>query len=365
MNDVVNMTMKKARDKGLAYTLIVSEDIPSVMLGDEIRIRQVMLNLINNAVKYTHEGSVSVDVSYDEATQLLTVMVTDTGIGIKTEDLTKLFGSFQRLEEDKNRNIEGTGLGLNITMRLVKMMDGTIDVSSKYGKGTTFTAKMRLPAIDRTPVGDFAKNLAAMQEHSEGYRPALVAPSARILVVDDNDMNLEVISGLLEDTKINVTTALSGKECIEILREKSFDLIFLDQMMPGMSGVQTLAAIKEEGLSKDTPIIALTADAIVGARDTYINEGFTDYLSKPVMYAALEAILLKYLNEDLIGDPVSSPQDSLTHPPLVMVVSDSKDKLDAMKSLFGTRYKGVFVRDEEKAQKYLEKHEVEFVIRIS
>ncbi|MCR5509312.1 MAG: response regulator [Lachnospiraceae bacterium] len=376
MNDVVNMTMKKAQDKGLEYKLNVSEEIPSVMLGDEIRIRQVMLNLINNAVKYTHEGSVSIDVSYDDSTQLLQVIVTDTGIGIKNEDLAKLFGSFQRLEEDKNRNIEGTGLGLNITMRLVKMMDGTISVNSKYGEGTTFTARMRLPAISRTPVGDFVKNLALMQENTEEYRPGLVAPSARILVVDDNDMNLEVITGLLEDTKMDITTALSGKECIKILKERTFDLIFLDQMMPGMSGVQTLEVIKRDHLADAAPVIALTADAIVGARDTYIKEGFTDYLSKPVMYAALEAVLLKYLDPDkvsreaAVSDRVSNEghpdakKDEAGERPLVLVIGETKEKLEAMKEILGTGYKGVFVRDEDKARKYLEKHDVGLIVRV-
>ncbi len=372
MNDVVNMTMKKAQDKGLAYKLSVSEDIPSVLLGDEIRIRQVMLNLINNAVKYTHEGSVSVDVSYDDSTQLMQVMVSDTGIGIKNEDLARLFGSFQRLEEEKNRNIEGTGLGLNITMRLVKMMDGTISVTSKYGEGTTFTARMRLPVVDRTPVGDFVKNLASMQENTEEYRPGLVAPSARILIVDDNEMNLEVITGLLEETKMKITRALSGKECLERLKEGSFDLIFLDQMMPGMSGVQTLERIKREQLADAAPIIALTADAIVGARDTYIKEGFTDYLSKPVMYAALEAILLKYLDPAKVDREaaVSNAQtpaaraEEAGERPLVLVIGETKEKLEAVKEILGTGYKGVFVRDEDKARKYLEKHEVRVVIRV-
>lgn len=367
MNDVVNMTLKKAQDKALDYKLKVSEDIPSKLLGDEIRVRQVMLNLINNAIKYTHEGSVSVDVSYEADSQMLTVIVADTGIGIKNEDLGKLFGSFQRLEEDKNRNIEGTGLGLNITMRLVNMMNGSISVSSKYGEGTTFTARMKQVVTDATPVGDFAQNLLKMQENREEYRASFITPDAHILVVDDNDMNLEVIAGLLEDTKINVTTALSGKACLDILRERSFDVIFLDQMMPGMSGVQTLLEIKKEKLAEDTPIIALTADAIVGARDTYIKEGFTDYLSKPVMYKALEAILHKYINERLImkpdGENAAGAEEPSAERPVILVVSDSKDKLDEMKELLGSRYKGVFVRDEEKASKYIEKHKVEFVIR--
>ena len=369
MNDIVNMTMKKAQDKGLEYILDVSEDIPSVMLGDEIRVRQVMLNLINNAIKYTHEGNVTVSVSYDRATEMLWVVVKDTGIGIKNEDLGKLFGSFQRLDEDKNRNIEGTGLGLNITMQLVKMMGGTIGVNSKYGEGTTFTAQMKQSVIDRTPIGDFVQNLTRMQEHKEEYRPALIAPSAKILIVDDNEMNLEVIGSLLEDTKIKVATAESGKECLDILREKTFDVIFLDQMMPGMSGVQTLEAMKEQNLATDTPVIALTADAIVGAREMYISEGFTDYLTKPVMYQDLESILLKYLRSELVltaeeadklkQDPESSDEEK----PVILVINDSTEKLNDLKSKASGAFKWVYVRDEESANKYLTKHKADYVLR--
>ncbi len=369
MNDVVNMTMSKALDKGLKYNLDVSENIPSMLFGDEIRIRQIMLNLINNAIKYTHEGSVSVDVSYDKGSEMLKMSVSDTGIGIRKEDMSKLFGSFQRLEEDKNRNIEGTGLGLNITMRLVKMMDGNIDVDSKYGEGTTFTASMKQKIVDSTPVGDFSQNLLRMQRQTEEYRPSLVAPKARILVVDDNDMNLEVIDGLLIDTQISITTAESGAECIDILRENSFDIIFLDQMMPGMSGAQTLSQIREQHLSDDTPIIALTADAIVGARENYIKEGFTDYLSKPVMYKALETIMIKYLDENLImtGEDIKkaeaqklarkSEADSDNDKTIVIAISDSSDRLRDVKELLGDDYKGVYVKDIDSAMKFLIKKE--------
>jgi signal transduction histidine kinase/DNA-binding NarL/FixJ family response regulator len=356
MNDVVNMTAKKAYDKGLEYVLDISEDIPSVLLGDEIRVRQVMLNLINNAIKYTHEGSVSVKVSYDKTFQMLEVVVSDTGIGIKNEDLCKLFGSFERLEEDKNRNIEGTGLGLNIAMRLVKMMDGTISVSSRYGEGTTFSAQMRQPVIKETPIGDFAQNIMSIQEHADEYKPTLAAPDARLLIVDDNEMNLEVIEALLEDTKIGVTTAGSGVECIEFLKERTFDVILLDQMMPVMSGVQTLEEIRKLELAEGTPVIALTADAIVGARDNYISEGFTDYLSKPVMYEALEAMLFKYLDKELIQTaPDEEAAEVAGEKPLVIAISESSDKLRRIKSLLGNNYKGVFVKDVESASKYLAK----------
>ncbi len=358
MNDVVNMTMKKAEEKGLEYNISVSEDIPSVLKGDEIRVRQVMLNLINNAIKYTHEGSVSIDVTFDMRSKMMMVIVKDTGIGIKEEDQGRLFDSFERLDENKNRNIEGTGLGLNITMNLVKMMDGSISVDSTYGKGTTFTALMKQEIIDETPVGDFAQNISSIQEHTESYVPSLIAPEARVLIVDDNDMNLDVIASLLEDTKIQVTTAESGKECIDILSDSYFDIILLDQMMPGMSGTQTLAEIKEHHLADGTPIIALTADAIVGARDNYLKEGFTDYLSKPVMYEALEAILVKYMDpyKLLSEEQLSAIASEEGEKPLVIAVSESSDTLKKIKARLGDDCKGVFVRDSESAMKYLSKH---------
>ena len=382
MNDIVNMTMKKAEDKGLRYDIRIDEDIPSSLMGDEIRVRQVMLNLINNAIKYTHEGGVSIRVSYDRTKRILRIIVSDTGIGIKSEDLAKLFTSFQRLEEDKNRNIEGTGLGLNISMRLVQMMEGNIDVESKYGAGTTFSATMKQEIVDERPIGDFAQNLAKLQEHMDEYKPSLVAPSASVLVVDDNDMNLEVIASLLKETQIKITTAESGSECIEILKGRHFDLILLDQMMPGMSGNKTLEIIREKHLADGVPVIALTADAIIGAREFYLEKGFTDYLSKPVMYADLEDILLKYIDRSHIltreqieareaeaskgeteSKAVGVQGDGDAAKPVILVISDSAEKLKELKESIGGHYKGVFVRNEESAAKYLEKHEVEFVLR--
>ena len=373
MNDIVNMTLKKAKDKGLEYKMIVSETIPSVLRGDEIRVRQVMLNLVNNAIKYTHEGSVSVDVSFDWPSDTLIFAVKDTGIGIREEDLSKLFGSFERLEEDKNRNIEGTGLGLNIAMSLVRMMGGNIDVNSTYGKGTEFRATMRQEVVDVTPVGNLAENISKLQAPKDEYKPALVAPRAKALIVDDNEMNLEVITALMSDTKIRISTALSGAECIAILKKEKFDLIFLDQMMPGLSGSKTLNMIREEHLSDGTPIIALTADAIVGARESYIKEGFTDYLSKPVMYPALESVLLKYMDESLFKSDVSkenvtvAPSLDATGNPaengIILVIDESPEKLRRIKELIGSRYKGVYVRDEESARKYLSKHKADIILR--
>ncbi len=362
LNDVANMTMPKAREKGLAYKLTVDPGAPSRLRGDEIRIRQIMLNLINNAIKYTEEGGVRIGVSYDRAAGMLCVSVEDTGIGIRGEDMERLYESFQRLDETKNRNIEGTGLGLNITKKLVEMMNGAIHVESEYGKGSSFTAGMAQQIVDGSPVGNFTESLALAQERREDYRPALIAPKAKLLIVDDNEMNLEVITGLLSETQIRIETALSGAECLDRLREGRFDLILLDQMMPGMSGTETLGAIRGGRLAEGTPVVALTADAIVGARDAYLAEGFTDYLSKPIMYEELEGVLKKYLPPALQTTREEQERER-TEKPVVLVVSESPEKLREAKEVLSENYRGVFVRGEEKAEKYLAAHEVAFVLR--
>ncbi len=367
INDIANMTMKKAEDKGLTYELHADEDIPRVLYGDEIRVRQVMLNIINNAIKYTSEGGLIIRISYSRESSRLRIVVSDTGIGIRPEDMEKLYRSFQRLEETKNRNIEGTGLGLNITRQLVEMMDGFIDVESDYGKGTTFITEMVQKIVDPAPIGDFSESLALIQSRTEEYKPMLIAPKAKVLIVDDNDMNLEVLSGLLTDTRIKITCASSGYECLECLRNDKYDVILLDQMMPGMSGTETLGKIKLESLAEGIPVIALTADAIVGARDSYIKEGFTDYLAKPVMYEDLERILFKYIDKSLILSKEQIEEERAERgkikKPLVLVVSSSSDKLKEYRELLGDKYKGVFVKNEEQAGKFLAKHSVEFIIR--
>ena len=369
LNDIVNMTMNKAREKGLVYELEVQPDIPSVMRGDEIRIRQIILNLTNNAIKYTSEGKVSIHIGFDRGKSRLLVRVADTGMGIRPEDLDKLFSAFQRLDETKNRNIEGTGLGLNITKQLTEMMGGTMIVESEYGKGSVFTANVVQEIIDDTPIGSYSDRLDRSRQEKETFRPQLIAPDARVLIVDDNEMNLDVITALMSDTRMKITTAASGAECLDILKDRVFDIIMLDQMMPGMSGTRTLEIIREKHLADVTPIIALTADAIVGARDQYIREGFSDYLSKPVMYAELEEILLKYidkgllLNEEQLKAEEESKAREKANRPVMLVVSDTTERLNSLKELIGDRYKGVFVRDEAAARKYLTKHRADFIVR--
>ena len=303
LNDVMNLTKHRADKKGLEYRLIVSENIPSVLYGDEIRIRQIMLNIINNAIKYTEEGSVEIEVSHESLEKdliNLSIRVTDTGIGIREEDKDKLFKSFQRLDERKNRSIEGTGLGLHITMRLLSMMDGYVDVKSVYGKGSTFLVTIPQKVIKEEPIGDFSRAVSEFLKHIETDQVQLYAPDAKILVVDDNDMNLEVMEGLLRDTKIKTELVDSGQKCIEKAGMEKYDCILLDQMMPGMNGEDTLKAMQSRGLLKDTPVIALTADAIIGAKEYYLSMGFTDYVSKPISLTALEEVIQKHLPAEKI-----------------------------------------------------------------
>ena len=300
INEIYSITKNKASDKGLEYCLNISPDIPRCINGDEIRISQIMLNLINNAIKYTEKGFIRLSVSFGMENSSLKISVEDSGMGIKEEDKARLFDSFTRLQESANRKIEGTGLGLNIAKQLLTLMQGTIRVDSEFGKGSVFSVSIPCPVVDSTPMGSFEGHLKA--EPQNVYKPALYAPSCRMLVVDDNIVNLKVFAALLKNSGINITTAKSGRECIDILQKDSFDLIFLDQMMPGMSGTETLQIIKEQSLSGQTPIICLTADAIKGAKDNYIKMGFDDYFTKPIIYADLEELLFNYIPDEKIVD---------------------------------------------------------------
>ncbi len=355
---VVIFTRDRATKKGLDFKINIDADTPKVLIGDEFKVRQIMTNLISNAVKYTEEGEVSISVSYDRETEMLKIDVRDTGIGIRTEDIPKLFVSFERLDEIRNRNIEGTGLGLNITRELAKMMDGDIYVESIYGKGSIFTVKIRTSAA-----GD--ENIAKSSEKAFGISkkeigPSFVAPAAKLLIVDDNTMNLEVLAALLSATKIAVKTATSGLECMEKMQKEKFDLVFLDQMMPVLSGTETLSIMREQNIIGDTPIIALTADAIVGAREIYLNEGFTDYVAKPVTYKELEKILLKYLPKEYIIDAASLNEKG--EKPVILAVDSDSDKLREIKGIFGNNAKCVLVKDKDKADKYRSSHRVDYML---
>lgn len=303
IHDISNMIISKVRDKNLAFHIHVDEKLPSKLLGDDVRIRQILVNLLNNAVKYTHEGSVSLYISgtQSDGKILLDFSVEDTGIGIKEEDISKLFMEFERIEEKRNRNIEGTGLGINITMQLLKLMGSSLKVESKYGKGSCFSFSLEQQIVDSTPVGDLEQRIRE-QPFDYSYTEVFTAPDAQLLVVDDNATNLKVFINLLKETRVKVDVADGGCACLDMVCKKRYDLIFLDHMMPDMDGIETLHRMKnlEDSMCKDTPVIALTANAITGAKEMYLAEGFDAFLSKPINPEKLEQMILLMLPRDLL-----------------------------------------------------------------
>ncbi len=362
MSYVMNMTSKKARDKGLEYSVRASRNIPAKMFGDEKRIKQIMMNLISNGIKYTEIGRISLNVDFDENTKMLFIEVMDTGIGITPKDQKKLFSSFQRLDETKNRNVEGTGLGLSITKEFVELMGGTISFESEYGKGSVFRVQIPQEVVDDTPVGDYIETDEEVTEKPKAV-PSFTAPEATVLIVDDNELNLEVITAILEDTKIKVTTALSGAECIEKLKTDRFDMILLDQMMPGMSGIETLNAIRVEKCAEGIPVIAFTADAIVGAKESYFKAGFAGYLSKPVIYDELEKVLLEFLPKRHVKPVDEQGSDKNKEIPKVVVVDPTNENHNRLKIAFTNNFEAVFVRDEDGANRYLEMNSADYIMK--
>ena len=331
LSDVVNMVQTKAEQKNLAFHVQVDGSLPSELYGDPTRVRQVVINILNNAVKYTPSGSVTLSLSAEQDIAemgselwdkrqniLLKFSVQDTGIGIKKADMEKLFQNFVRLDVKKNRNVEGTGLGLALTHRLICLMNGEITVDSVYGQGSTFTVLLPQGIINAEPLGDFEEQHRRRMAMRQQYHEKFIAPDAKVLAVDDNRMNRFVVRSLLKNTQVQVTLADSGKACLEALRQESFDVILLDHMMPEMDGIETLRRIQAEHLGEGIPIIALTANAIVGSREKYIEAGFTDYLSKPIEGASLETMLYQYLppekrkvvTEAPAASPVSAAEGS-------------------------------------------------------
>lgn len=319
INDLINLVQKRAENKGLEFKLDVDSKIPASLIGDEIRIKQCVTNILTNAVKYTEEGSVTMYVTYrkvDDENIFLRFRVVDTGIGIKQEDLDKLYSPFERIEEIRNRSIEGTGLGMSIVKKLLALMDTKLEVKSVYGEGSDFSFEVEQQVLYWEELGDYNAKYKEYLESQETYHEKFWAPDAQILVVDDTPINLTVVKGLLKYTKIKIDTAESGMDTLQMVREKKYDIIFIDHRMPDMDGIQTLEALKklEDNLSKDAPCIALTANAGAGARDEYISAGFNDYLSKPVNGELLEDMIKKYLPKDKIQEvtadkSMAGPQD--------------------------------------------------------
>lgn len=298
LNDIVQMMRFRLGGRPIKLTVDIAKDLPSWLYGDEIRVKQILVNILGNAVKYTNEGEIRVILDWeryrDEAR--LRISIKDTGIGIKEEDLEKLFNSFERLDIKRNHGLEGTGLGLCICKGFLDLMNGGIEVRSVYGEGSEFIIILPQRIINLMPT---RKRIDSLDEENQvSFR----APQARILIVDDNKVNLEVAKGLMACYKFEMETVLSGRACLEALENKAYDLVFMDHMMPEMNGIETIRYIRKHPhiYNQDTPIIALTANAIIGAREEFIKEGFTEYISKPIDVTKLHKILLTYLPQRLI-----------------------------------------------------------------
>ena len=347
LRNAVNMAKPRAEDKGLSFGLEVDETLPDALFGDMTRVQQIVVNLLTNAAKYTEKGSVNFHVSgeknEEEQTVFLRFVVQDTGIGIRAEDKDRIFNNFERLDTVRNRSIEGTGLGLAITKRLAKLMGGDVVFESTYGVGSTFTATLLQKIDGDERIGDFAGRLSET-ETEPAYRAAFRAPDARILVADDNEINLLVVAGLLKKTEIQIETVSDGQAVLDRLAENRYDAVLLDHRMPGMDGVETLHAAKEMPNAKDTPFLILTADAVTGMREKFLKEGFDDYLAKPLDGEKLEWTLMRYLPAEKLHAPDAPPPGGNAaperHAAPPAVPETAGDDLPSFDRALGLKYSG-------------------------
>ena len=304
LRDVDNMVKIRAEQKGLQYTAQIDDSLPDELFGDRIRVQQIMVNILNNAVKYTKKGSVKFTLTGvrgdDPSLIVLHVTVTDTGIGIHAEDIPKLFKSFSRIDAKETHNIEGTGLGLAITGRLIELMGGNVEVTSTYGVGSTFHVVIPQKIIGEKTLRDY--ELEAGHKKKE-VRKILKAPAAKVLIVDDNDMNRIVLRSLMKENEVRVDDAESGEECLNLCAKNAYDVILMDYMMPKMDGKETLHNLKAmtDAPSAKAKVIVCTANALVGVRAELLSAGFDDFLSKPVNGKELEDMLAKYIPPEKIA----------------------------------------------------------------
>ncbi|MBR1855071.1 MAG: DegV family EDD domain-containing protein [Lachnospiraceae bacterium] len=300
LSEIVNMIWLKAEEKGLKFHVDIDPDVPETLFGDEVRIKQILINLLNNAVKYTKEGEITLHMECeptDNGSILLKINVSDTGMGIKPEALPHLFDTFQRVDQEKNRYIEGTGLGLSIVKQLVELMDGQIAVNSVYAQGSTFAVTLKQGVSSDKRIGDLSITGTGSITNGEKFEHSFHAPSARILIVDDNEMNLQVEKKLLDGTEMTVDLAISGQDALALTFHARYDLIFMDHLMPEMDGIECYKRIRAQkgGMNSNVPIIVLTANAGGENMELYNNTGFDDYLIKPVSGRQLEDMLLSHL----------------------------------------------------------------------
>lgn len=306
LNDVISIIFIQVNKKpGVEFKLDIDDNLPCRMIGDEVRLKQILINLLNNALKFTNEGHISLSMRGFDNNGISTnirVKVSDTGIGIKKENFGKLFKNFEQVDTKKNREVEGTGLGLSISKSLIQMMNGNITVESEYGKGTTFTIVISQKIDDNKKISQYS--IDTLADSTRGPQKSVIyAPKAKILVVDDNKVNLDVAVHLLNHYKINPDVATSGREAIMLINQNYYDLVFMDHMMPEMDGIEATAIVRSQGdgYSKELPIIALTANAIIGAKEMFIEKGLNDFLSKPIEIPELERILTEWLPKQLVS----------------------------------------------------------------
>lgn len=302
LNDIIAINRPRAEKKELKLKLECPDDSFEMLHGDDIRIRQVVSNLLTNAIKYTDKGTVTVHVKtkkLEEGMAELYIGVEDTGIGIKQEDKARLFESFSRLERDRNRKVEGTGLGLVIARSLVSLMDGELDFESEYGKGSLFYIRIKQKLLSEESIGNIEKRQEEFLENHDVYKEAFVASDVSVLAVDDIATNLVVLKHLLKKTEVKITNASGGRQALDLMSKNHYDIVLMDHMMPEMDGVETLKELRKMGI--DVPVIALTANALSDAKDFYMEAGFNDYLSKPIKGPELEELLLKWLPNDKIN----------------------------------------------------------------
>lgn len=295
-SDVINLMSYRVVDKPVEIKFQTDESMADMLLGDALRIREILINLMNNSAKFTNEGHILLDVrqKQHESTNYLCMMVEDTGVGIRKKDMGKLFKSFERIENPKTRNVEGTGLGLAIVKNMVELMGGTVEASSEYGRGTTFTIEIPQPVCSDSVSYAEAKMKVEVADNQENSNKTKVFPGAKVLIVDDNELNLKVAKGILQKREITVVTAGSGMEGIEVAKKDHFDIVFMDHMMPGLDGLAAMRKLKKiDGFT--TPVVVMTANAIRGSKEAYLNEGFDGYISKPLVGKELDESLEMHL----------------------------------------------------------------------
>ena len=330
VEDVERSIQKRIMEKGLELKIYVEPELHENLKGDEVRIKQIIMNLLTNAVKYTEKGEVRLYITGTvvENKQDLTIEVSDTGIGMRSEDMGKLFTNFERLDLKRNRSVEGTGLGLPITKNLLVAMGGDITVSSVYGEGSTFTATVGQEIVNEEQIGDYRKKYKEKLHHEVCYHETFHAEDARILVVDDNEVNLKIVVGLAKNTKLQIDTALSAAEGLKLIRQHSYQLLLIDHMMPEMDGIEMLQHVKtmDGGIYKDIPAVAITANALSGAKQTYLDAGFCGYLSKPIDPERFEQIIKDNLPQEYVTECGDGNGDTATEGQETDGTSDPKQE---------------------------------------